>query len=57
MTKDWKLRKTRSMVGCAECGCSITWNKMNGAKFDTYYQKGKTGKRLCPDCFEKKEIE
>ncbi|WP_110113249.1 hypothetical protein [Bacillus sp. CGMCC 1.16541] len=46
----WRLRKTQSIVGCDRCRCRITFGKVNGEKFDQYYQKG-TGKRLCPDCY------
>lgn len=47
---EWIKRKTRTMVECDACKALICWNKMNGAKFDEYWQKG-NGKRLCPDCY------
>lgn len=48
---EWVKRKTRSMVECDDCKTLICWGKMNGAKYDEYWQKG-NGKRLCPECFE-----
>jgi hypothetical protein len=48
----WKLKKTRSLVGCKECGAYICINMMNGAVGEYYYQKGQ-GKRLCADCYDK----
>ena len=47
---EWIKRKTRTMVECDACKVLICWNKMNGAKFDEYWQKG-NGKRLCLDCY------
>ena len=47
---EWIKRKTRTMVECDACKALICWNKMNGAKFDEYWQKG-NGKRLCLDCY------
>lgn len=41
----WIKRKTRTMVECDACGALICWNKMNGAKYDEYYQRGKA--RCC----------
>lgn len=49
---EWIKRKTRTMVECDKCKALICWNKMNGAKYDEYWQKG-NGKILCPDCFRK----
>lgn len=37
---EWIKRKTRTMVECDACKALICWNKMNGAKFDEYWQKG-----------------
>ena len=48
---EWKKRKTRSMVECDNCKALICWGKINGAKYDEYWQKGR--KRLCPDCHQK----
>jgi len=48
---EWKKRKTRSMVECDNCKALICWGKINGAKYDEYWQKGR--KRLCPDCHKK----
>jgi hypothetical protein len=50
MMAEWIKRKTRTMVECDACKALICWNKMNGAKFDEYWQKG-NGKRLCLDCY------
>lgn len=50
----WVKRKTKNAITCADCGTSIVWEKMWGAKFDEYYQKGKSGKRICPDCYQLK---
>lgn len=48
----WVKRKTKNAVTCADCGTSIVWEKMWDAKFDEFYQKGKSGKRICPDCYQ-----
>lgn len=44
-------RKTRSMVECDNCKALICWGKINWAKYDEYWPKGR--KRLCPDCYKK----
>lgn len=40
-------RETRSWVGCDCCGRDIKF----GTKNSRYFQKGKSGKRFCIDCF------